>query len=113
MRIIRTLIPMLFMGCLLFTPVMVNRVLAEVVHTDEGVIVTHYPRIFDGDGIIDRIDDKGIVVEDRYYPFSLRVKFQLPYREYASKHAFKEGQDVAFLLNDEGQITVLCSFDGI
>ena len=96
----------------LFLPVMVTTAAAELINTPEGVIITHYPAKFDRTGTIDRVGEKGIVVNDTYLSFAAHVIFMTPQSEYSYLRSFKSGQKVGYLLNSENQITKLCLFLG-
>jgi len=82
---------------------------AAVVTTPEGAIVTHYPAKFDGIGIIDSIEKRGIVVDDMFLPFSPHARYMTPSSEYSSIRAFSRGQKIGYLLNDKHQIKLLCA----
>lgn len=84
-------------------------VAAEILYTPEGVVVTHYPERFDLTGNIDRIDKDGIILHDRYFAFAPHVKFMTPKRPYATINAFKVGQEVSLVLNEQRQVIILCA----
>lgn len=81
---------------------------AEIIHTPEGVIVTHYPPQFDLVGHIDRIDERGIVVHDRYFSFARQTKFMTPQQPSAPLRNFKDGDEVGLVFNDQRQVKTLC-----
>lgn len=83
-------------------------VMAEILHTPEGVIITHYPESFDLTGNIDKIDEKGVVIHDRYFAFAPDARFMTPQRLYASIDTFEVGQEVRLVLNEERQVSILC-----
>lgn len=81
---------------------------AEIVHTPEGVIITHYPAQFDLYGPLEDIDARGIVVHDRYFPFAPHTKFMTPQNASASSGNFKVGNEVGLVLNNQRQVKTLC-----
>lgn len=92
--------------------VIVPTVSAEIIHTPEGVIITHYPDKFDRVGTLYSIDEKGIVIDDMFVPFASQVRYMTPQSTYSSLRAFEPGQKVGYMLNDEKQIIKLCLFLG-
>lgn len=87
----------------------VTYVAAEILYTPEGVVNTGYPERFDLTGSIDRIDKDGIVIHDRYFAFSPRVKFMTAERAYTTINEFNVGKEVNLILNDQRQVTILCA----
>ena len=81
---------------------------AEMIHTDEGVIITHYPDKFDKVGKLIGIDNEGIVIDDIFIPFSKYTRFMLPQREYATVRNFKKGQKVGLLIGEDQKVKMIC-----
>ena len=74
---------------------------------EEWKVPEFYPRGFDGYGKIDRIGQKGVVIDDTVLKFSPRVQFATPKDRSAGIYAFSEGDIAAFLLNEEREIISL------
>ena len=111
MNAIKTIL-MFSMLFFLSLPVIVTTVSAEVIHTPEGAIITHYPNKFDGIGTISSVDDRGIVIDDMFVPFAPHVRYMTPQSVYSSLGPFRHGQKVGYILNDKKQIIKLCLFLG-
>ncbi len=89
---------------------LVPNAIAKIIHTEEGVIITHYPDTFDKIGILDSIDKNGVVIDDMFLPFSEDARFMLPRREYAAIRHFKKGQKVGLLIGEDQKVALLCLF---
>ncbi len=105
-KAILLIVVLIFLSLLVIAPV----VSAGLVHTPEGVIITHYPDKFDGMGTLYSVEERGIVIDDMFLPFSSQVRYMTPQSVYSSLGYFKQGQKVGYILNDENQITKLCLF---
>jgi hypothetical protein len=75
---------------------------------EEWKVPEFYPQKgFDGYGKIERIDQDGVVIDDTVWKFSRRIRFATPRDRNAGISAFSEGDTVAFLLNEEREVTSL------
>lgn len=66
-----------------------------------------YPRGFDGYGKIEKIEQDGVVINDTVWKFSPQIKFATPKDRNAGIYAFSVGDTVAYLLNNDREITSL------
>ena len=67
----------------------------------------NYPSSFDGEGMIYRVSEKGIVVDGIFVFFAPQVKFMTPRSKHSNLRSFKPGQIVGYYLDEENQITNL------
>jgi hypothetical protein len=74
---------------------------------EEWKVPEFYPRGFDGYGKIERIDEEGVVIDDTVWKFSRQVQFATPRDRNAGVSSFSKGDTVAYLLNEEHEITSL------
>jgi hypothetical protein len=75
---------------------------------EEWKVPEFYPQKgFDGYGIIDVIDQDGVVIADTYLKFSRQVRFATPRDRNAGRYAFSVGDTVGYLLNAEREVTSL------
>ena len=81
---------------------------AEILHTDEGVIITHYPKSFDKVGTLDGIDDKGLVIDDIFFPFSGSIRYMSPRLRFATRSHFEKGKSVGIVLDENEKVAILC-----
>jgi len=87
---------------------MVSTVSAESMNIPEKAAVNYYPARFDRAGVVNSIDTRGVIVDDVYISFSVKVQFMTPYDEHSSVESFSRGQRVGYILNKEKQITKFC-----
>jgi hypothetical protein len=73
----------------------------------EWAFPEYYPKKFDGEGHIDRIDRDKIVIDDCSYRFSSFVTLSTPTRERASKSQFRPGDLVGYITNKNKEIEAL------
>ena len=66
-----------------------------------------YPSGFDGWGKIDTIDQDGVVIADTVWKFSPGIQFATPNDRNAGIDDFSPGNTVAYLLNQDSEITSL------
>jgi hypothetical protein len=64
-------------------------------------------RGFDGYGKIETIEEDGVVISDTVWKFSPGIKFATPKDRNAGIYAFSVGDTVAYLLNQDREITSL------
>jgi hypothetical protein len=74
---------------------------------EEWKVPKFYPKGFDGYGIIEKIEEDGIVMSDTSWQFSPGVRFATPKNRNAGIYAFSVGDTVAYLLNKDHEITSL------
>jgi hypothetical protein len=75
---------------------------------EEWKVPEFYPQKgFDGYGKIERIDQSGVVIDDTIWKFSRQVQFATPRDRNAGISSFSAGDTVAYLLNEEREITSL------
>ena len=63
---------------------------------------------YDGEGVIDRIDDQEIVIDDTGFRLATRVEYRDAQERWTSPAYFAVGSRVGFRLNDAGEIQTLC-----
>jgi hypothetical protein len=73
----------------------------------EWAFPEYYPKKFDGEGYIDRIERERIVIDDRNFGFASFTKFSTPTRERASKSQFRPGDLVGYITNKNKEIEAL------
>jgi len=66
-----------------------------------------YPRGFDGYGKIEAFEEKGVVISDTAWTFALGATFATPRDRRALIQQFSVGDTVAYLLNQDREITSL------
>ena len=74
---------------------------------EEWQVPKFYPRGFDGYGKIETIEEDGVVISDTVWKFSPGIKFATPKDRNAGIYAFSVGDTVAYLLNQDREITSL------
>ena len=74
---------------------------------EEWQVPKFYPRGFDGYGKIEEIEEDGVVISDTVWEFSPGIKFATPKDRNAGIYAFSVGDTVAYLLNQDREITSL------
>jgi hypothetical protein len=74
---------------------------------EEWKVPKFYPRGFDGYGKIDTISKGGVIIADTLWKFSRQIQFATPRDTNAGISDFREGDTVAFLLNEEREIISL------
>jgi hypothetical protein len=74
---------------------------------EEWKVPKFYPSGFDGYGKIERIDQEGVVIDDTVWKFSRQIRFATPKDRNAGIYAFSAGDTVAYLLNQDREITSL------
>ena len=79
----------------------------EVLEKGRWVKPDHYPGKFHGMGIIDKIHDDGIIINDRKHFFSLYFRCHTPGEMNVSIFVFREGNYVGYNLNSEHEIETL------
>ena len=67
----------------------------------------HYPDEFDGRGVIERIGEHDIVINDSFYRFSDYAMYNTPTGVNVSKSLFHVGDSVYFIKNNKGEIKSL------
>lgn len=68
---------------------------------------SYYPTAFDGRGIINRLGDGEIVINDMEYPLAARPVYNTPQMQDSSKLSFEAGSRIGYILNDQGEIASL------
>ena len=74
---------------------------------EEWKVPEFYPSGFDGYGKIERIDQEGVVIDDTAWKFSRQIRFATPRDRNAGVSSFSVGDTVAYLLNEEREVTSL------
>jgi hypothetical protein len=74
---------------------------------EEWKLPKFYPRGFDGYGRIDMMFEDRIVISDSSKKLSSSVVYGTPSSSHASKSSFREGNTVAYLLNQNREIVSL------
>lgn len=67
----------------------------------------YYPAVFSGQGCINQIVAKKVVIDDRLYKLSTDVSFNTPKMQNASRSWFRPGRLVGFVINSENEIESL------
>jgi hypothetical protein len=74
---------------------------------EEWKVPKFYPRGFDGYGKIEVIEEDGVVISDTVWKFSPGARFATPGDRNAGIDDFSVGDTVAYLLNQDREITSL------
>ena len=74
---------------------------------EEWKLPKFYPRGFDGYGRLDMIFEDRLVISDSSRKLSSSVVYATPSSSHASKSAFREGNTVAYLLDQNREIVSL------
>ncbi len=74
---------------------------------DSITLPAFYPETFSGQGCIDRITAKQVVIDDRSRKFSSGATFHTPKMPQATWSRFRVGYRVGFIKNSENQIESL------
>jgi hypothetical protein len=74
---------------------------------EEWKVPKFYPQGFDGYGKIEKIDQRGVVIDDTGWKFSRQVRFATPRDRHAGIISFNAGDTVAYLLNEKNEIVSL------
>ena len=74
---------------------------------EEWQVPKFYPRGFDGYGKIEKIERDRVVIADTTWKFAPGIRFATPNDRNAGIDAFSEGDTVAYLLNQDREITSL------
>ncbi len=74
---------------------------------EEWRLPDFYPRGFDGYGKIEKIQNDGVVINDRALKFAPRIKYATPRNPNTGIYAFNVGDTVAYLLNEDQDIVSL------
>ena len=74
---------------------------------EEWQVPKFYPRGFDGYGKIEKIEKNRVVIADTAWKFAPGIKFATPGDRSAGIDAFSVGDTVAYLLNQDREITSL------
>lgn len=69
--------------------------------------VGYYPEGLSGQGCIDSITDKAVVIDDAAYTFSADVTFYKLKSQHASRSLFRPGTWVGYMTNSQKQIESL------
>jgi hypothetical protein len=83
-------------------------VLAESINSSKRVATAHYPSRFERLGILSFVDREEVIVDNVHVPMASTVRFMTPYNENSTFGAFVPGQRVGYVVNEKGQIIVLC-----
>jgi hypothetical protein len=75
--------------------------------SEEWKVPKFYPRGFDGYGKIDTIEEDGVIISDTAWKFSPGIQFATPGDRNAGIDDFSPGDTVAYLLNQDREITSL------
>ena len=106
----RTIGVLIFMGLALLVAGLSfpsSAVSDEVLEKGRWVKPDHYPGKFHGMGIIDKIHDDGIIINDRKHFFSLYFRCHTPGEMNVSIFVFREGNYVGYMLNSEHEMETL------
>ena len=83
-------------------------VFAQDLIRPEMVFPDHYPEGFHGVGIITRIEDGFVMIDDYFrFRFSRNVEFYTPTERRTGRNRFSEEDRVGYLLNEEKEIRAL------
>ena len=74
---------------------------------EDWILPDFYPRGFDGFGELAAISPQQVLIDDTAWKFSRQVKYATPTNPDAGRDAFKAGDTVAYLLNEDHEIISL------
>ena len=90
--------------CLLSMAILPANLFAEGRVKPEWVMPRHYPHGFHEMGVIDRITDEQVVIDEQLMKLALSVEYNTPTEKNTSKEFFKPGKRVGYLLNSRNEI---------
>lgn len=73
----------------------------------EVVLPKHYPHGFDGYGLLQRIENREVVIDDQLLKLSPNIVYHTPTRLNASRAYFRPGDLVGFLRDSKKEIVSL------
>jgi hypothetical protein len=88
--------------------VIVTNSFSEEIMTPEGIVLTHYPERFDNVVVVEEFGENGIYFHDQWLYFSSSIILMTRSSQNASIDSFRPGTQVGYVLDDAGNIEVLC-----